>query len=222
MPGPIEHHTLPVARTASYCVLGELEGRTEELWFALHGYGQLAREFLEELRPLERPGRVLVAPEGLSRFYRSRGTGPVGASWMTRERRAEEIGDYVRYLDLLAERVLGRRAGSLPVRALGFSQGAATAARWAVLGATRLAGVALWGSGFPPDLDPVANGERLRAVRWTFVLGERDASVDRTAVERDCERLRSAGLRPELVRFPGGHELDPATLVRLAQEVSRT
>ena len=208
MSGSIERRTLTVARTARYHVLESAGPACREAWFVLHGYGQLAAPFLESFRALASPARCLVAPEALSRFYLRRGTGEVGASWMTKEERADEIADTVRYLDLVAERVLGERAGELRLHVLGFSQGAAAAARWAALGRARIERVTLWGSGFPLDLDLSAHGARLRGVRWTFVLGELDESVDHAAIERDLERLRAAGLASELRSFAGGHELD--------------
>jgi len=183
----------------------------------LHGYGQLAGAFLESFRALASPQRVLVAPEALSRFYLRRGTGEVGASWMTREARELEIADIVRYLDLVAERVLGPRAAEVSIHALGFSQGAAAAARWAAMGRWSVERLTLWGGGFPPDLDLAARGQRLRGTSVTLVRGERDESVDREALERDQERLRAAGIAAEVLTFAGGHELDEPTLAHLAR-----
>ena len=48
--------------------------------------------------------RLLIAPEGLSRFYHEDHES-IGASWMTREERLEEIKDYLMYLDLVHDRV---------------------------------------------------------------------------------------------------------------------
>src|SRR6266702_1932697 len=68
--GCLEEHHLSVARTARYFTLGSPRG-VAEVWFACHGYGQLAGRFLEKLRALDDGRRYLVAPEGLSRFYLS-------------------------------------------------------------------------------------------------------------------------------------------------------
>jgi predicted esterase len=216
---PIERHTLTVPRTARFHVLGNAAAPCREAWFLLHGYGQLAAPFLESFGAWASPERVLVAPEALSRFYLRRGTGAIGASWMTREERADEIADTLRYLDLVAERVLAGR--QMPVHVLGFSQGAAAAARWAALGRTALARVVLWGAALPPDLAPAQQAERLRRARWTLVAGERDEAVDRAGLERERERLGRAGIACELVAFPGGHELDAATLERLLSSPGR-
>src|SRR6266704_6639708 len=97
--GCLQEHHVSVTRTARYFTLGSSRG-VAEVWFACHGYGQLAGRFLEKLRVLDDGTRYLVAPEGLSRFYLSESATArrVGASWMTREDRLVEIEDYVRYL----------------------------------------------------------------------------------------------------------------------------
>lgn len=207
-----ERRTLEVARTARYHVLGAGQGPAREAWFLLHGYGQLAGPFLETLTVLAAPDRLLVAPEALSRFYLRRGTGEVGASWMTKAERASEIGDNVRYLDRLARELRAENEAAFALQAFGFSQGGATAARWALLGSADVARVTLWASPLPPDLDLAPHAERARRTRWTFVLGDADTSIDRGVWEQGLARLRAAGSEPEVRCFPGGHELDAATL----------
>jgi predicted esterase len=209
---PLTQHTLEVPRTARYHVLGSPGADTRAVEFALHGYGQLARAFLAGLATRARPGRVLIAPEGLSRFYLRRGTGEVGASWMTKEERGSEIVDTLRYLDRLAAAF---ETGGRTLSLLGFSQGAAAAARWAVLGTTRFARVTLWGCPLPHDLALEDHVERVRALRWIFAVGARDTTIDRSAVERDVLRVRSLGAEVVLHGFEGGHELDPELLARL-------
>ena len=65
-----EHH-LTVARTARYQQLGELSAATRRVWFVSHGYGQLAAYFMRHFAFLAEadPSTVVIAPEGLSRFY---------------------------------------------------------------------------------------------------------------------------------------------------------
>src|SRR5438046_7182386 len=95
-----EHH-IGVTHSARYFTLGNSSRGVAEVWFACHGYGQLAARFLEKLRVLDDGRRYLVAPEGLSRFYLSESPAErrVGASWMPREDRLAEIDGSVPYLD---------------------------------------------------------------------------------------------------------------------------
>src|SRR3989442_9768950 len=125
--GYLKEHHIGVSRTARYFTLGNSSSGVGEVWFACHGYGQVASRFLEKLRVLDDGHRYLVAPEGLSRFYLSESPTErrVGASWMTREDRLAEIEDYVRYLDAGYAALFESldRAG-VTVHALGDSQGA--------------------------------------------------------------------------------------------------
>ena len=97
---PQEHH-LNVSRTARYYTIGDLENKPSEVWIVLHGHTYLAKRFIRYFRVLEDDRRLIVAPEGLSRFYVNHEARRVGASWMTREDRLNEIADYVNYLDEL-------------------------------------------------------------------------------------------------------------------------
>jgi predicted esterase len=211
----MEEHRISVPRSARYHTLGVRKG-AGDVWFVCHGYGQLAARFLERFRPLDDGSRCVVAPEGLSRFYLTEDPSErrVGASWMTRESRLSEIEDYVRYLDAVYRDVVD---GSPRLTVLGFSQGAATACRWAAVGSPRVHRLIVWGGEIPPDLDLAASPaqERLRALRLELVYGSRDQYFTPKVVAATEARLRAAGLPYTLVPFDGGHEIDEATLRRL-------
>ncbi len=215
-----ERH-LVVTRSARYAVLGEEHALPAECWFVLHGYGQLAPAFLRAFRPIDDGTRRIYAPEALNRYYLEGGvhgpTSPVGATWMTREDRLTEIADYVRYLDTLYRHVLADLdRGSVRVVVLGFSQGAATAARWTALGGARADDLVLWGAGTPPDLTLAAAAKAWGATRVSLVYGRDDPHFDEPRALAEAERLRAYGIAPFIVGFDGGHALDAATLHRLA------
>lgn len=210
----ISEHELIVSRHARYAAFGP--GRSaSELWIACHGYAQLARSFLTGLAVLDDGRRRVVAPEGLSRYYIDldpRGQGRVGASWMTRDYREAEIADQRSYLDAVVQR---EHAAATPIVALGFSQGGATVARWA-LHAPRCDRLVLWQSTPPDELEPALNEGKLTATRITVVSGRRDTIVPHDRLAAWAGRTRSAGANVELIEFEGGHRLDDATLTRVA------
>ncbi len=211
---PISHH-LSVPRTARYLTEGEFES-AQEVWFVLHGYSMLAASFLQWFEPIAKPGRLLVAPEALSRsYFEEKGVRRVGASWMTKEDRDAEIEDYVRYLDLLAERVLAGVPGSPRIEVHGFSQGAATACRWVAFGQRRPARLMLWGGGVPPDLPLDRYGALLTGAGLEIAVGTRDQFIPAEEVDREQSRLAAAGLTPKVHRFDGGHRVDRDTLLAL-------
>jgi predicted esterase len=215
-------HHLSVPRTARYCVLGTASPDVREVWIVCHGYGQLAARFLSAFAPLDDGTRLLVAPEALSRFYLDERPGAfhaesrVGATWMTREDREQEIGDYVRYLDLLHGelfRVLERGRVSLVV--VGFSQGVATVVRWTVLGAVRPDRIILWAGNLPPDLDPAAVRSALARTRLTLVAGNTDEFATAEAIEKQRAHLHELGVAFEQMRYDGGHHIEEEPLRRL-------
>lgn len=221
-PAVTEHH-LTVKRTARYCTLGDVAAPASDLWIVCHGFAQLARSFLEEFRTIGRPGRLVVAPEALNRFYLNRDGGragpsaPVGATWMTREDRLAEIDDYVRYLDDLHREVIGQVGRDVRVTALGFSQGTATVARWLTHGSAKIDRLILWAGLLPPEIDPAGPArERLASSDLHLVRGTRDELLSANQVAEQAERLTRAGIRFTMLEFDGGHRLDRETLKKIS------
>ncbi len=217
-PAPHTHH-LRVERTARYFTLGAENADVRAIWFVLHGYGQLAGRFVRFFADVATAGALVVAPEALNRFYltspenvpaRDR---PVGATWMTREDRESEISDYVEYLDALYDEITSTRP--VPVTALGFSQGAATATRWLINGRSRLEHLVLWGGTMPPETDFARSAARLRDTRITLVAGTRDQYISDEVVAAERTRLETAGVACEVIRFDGGHVISRSVFPRL-------
>lgn len=222
MSGPPVAHHLKVGRTARYFTQGEIEGAFE-VWFVLHGYSMLAHSFLQWFAPVAVPGRLLVAPEGLSRsYFEEKGGRRVGASWMTKEDREAEIEDYLHYLDRLSERIRLSVSGEPRVEIHGFSQGAATACRWIAYGAARADRLVVWGSKLPPDLPLDRYGDRLIRAGLTICIGSRDQYLSPDDMNEEIARLAAAGLHPPVHRFDGGHRVDAAILRTLTDQEPAT
>mgnify|MGYP005635791035 FL=1 len=79
MSKPIEYK-ISVSKTARYYLL-EPE-KIKSVLLVVHGYRQLAESFIKKFEPLLNEGVMVIAPEGLHRFYIEGYTGDVGASWM--------------------------------------------------------------------------------------------------------------------------------------------
>jgi len=214
-----EHH-LPVTRTARYFQLGELSAATRQVWFVCHGYGQLAAYFIRHFAALSTTDSslVVVAPEGLSRFYLqgpNNGRGRIGATWMTREDRLSEIDDYVGYLNQLADTILTHVPQEVRVTVLGFSQGAATVSRWLARARFRPVRLILWAGAFPPDMDFTVATQLVRNLPVTLVCGDDDEFIKPTDLEQQRAFLWSLGVEPEVVHFAGKHTLDANVLHKL-------
>ena len=211
-------------RTARYFTLGEPGPAIRDVWIACHGYGHLAKDFINQFASIADPARVVVAPEALSRFYTepmrggSHAGSAVGASWMTREDRASEITDQVTLLDAVHDRLFGdieRGAASLTV--LGFSQGVATVCRWLDHTARRADRLVCWGGAIPDEVRLIPTSGVRHAVVY-LVAGTRDEHATPDRVARQEAVLDAAGTPYSRIVFEGGHRLDDATLQRLARE----
>jgi len=217
-----EERHITVKRTARYYVLGEESPDIDDVWFVCHGYGSMASEFIDEFESIAGPRRLIVAPEALNRYYISTAPefhGPdskVGATWMTREDREVEIGDYVRYLDDLYTSIMDR-IGVARVTVLGFSQGGATANRWLTRGSSRVDRLVMWGSTLPADADLNEAAEFFRLVDLTLVYGLRDQYAPQGMIESYIETLNSHSIPHHVVTFDGGHRMDRDTLKGLTE-----
>lgn len=213
----MQQHRVSTPRTARVQSLGDVDG-ARELWIVLHGYGQLAADFLAPFKAIAGPERAIVAPEALNRFYREAAGSsghagrPVGATWMTREDRDAEIADYVWYLDNVAAHF---RAGR-PLTVLGFSQGVSTLLRWVTTGCTPVDRVIAWAGELPADVDLAAHRARLGADGLDFVIGSVDEYASWIDLEGTKVRLAAAEIPYRVHLFDGGHRLDRKTLLALA------
>ena len=92
----ISTNIMKTLKTARYYLAGSPSGKTKNIWIVIHGYGQLAGKFIQQFEFLINDETVVIAPEGLSRFYTGSATGElIGAGWMTKEERDNEIKDYI-------------------------------------------------------------------------------------------------------------------------------
>lgn len=214
---PTEHHLI-VERTARYYTRGLDDGTADEIWIVLHGQGQLASSFLESFDGIDNGKRLIVAAEGLSRFYPAPTSTSVGACWMTREDRLNEIRDYVDYIDKLVDHLIDTTVADNPrIVLLGFSQGGATASRWATYGKRTPNRLIVWGSDIPPDLKTDVLKERIaEGMELTLVIGASDEYITPKIVARERDRLSSEGIDYTLITYPGGHVIDRSTILALA------
>jgi len=204
---------------ARYYQSGELNSATQQVWFVIHGYGHLAKYFIKKFEALSMRNVCVIAPEGLSRFYLEdiekrvvTGNNRVGATWMTAENRLMDIDNYLTYLDEVHRQVL-KNNPTLPVTILGFSQGAATASRWALHNKVNYERLIIWAGIFPPDMDFKKGNEVLSRKELAIVYGTKDPYINDKRLEEMQALTDKLGLNPPVTTFKGGHEIDEPTLL---------
>ncbi|NUQ24404.1 MAG: phospholipase [Saprospiraceae bacterium] len=214
---PQAHH-LTVARTARYYTLGTPGPHIKTLWITCHGYGQLAGQFIRKFEAVLDEETLVVAPEGLSRFYWEGVSGDVGASWMTKDDRLAEIDDYVAYLSSLYDFFVTQLPPQTRIVLAGFSQGCATQLRWITRQLPHFDVLLLWAGGLPEDIDYKPLLPYFQEKSLHFVYGLQDQYLTEERIATQSQWLADTGLPLQIHTFDGKHEIDREVLRQWAKE----
>ncbi len=209
----MQHHRINVSKTAQYYTLGEPGPHIRQLWIACHGYGQLAEEFLSDLTLLDNGHTLVVAPEGLNHFYKKGFSGAVGATWMTKYCREDEIADNAAYLQAILNRFVPVLPPDIRIILLGFSQGTATLCRWILRYHPDFHDLVLWAGMPPEDLDYKAHQEYLSNKNLYLLYGSNDPFLTPDRFSQLQEIEENSGVDFAESRFDGGHEI-PGTVLQ--------
>ena len=196
----VTDRAIAVGTHGRYLVEVPAGGGPWPLLVGFHGYAEAAEDQLTRLRSSASAGDwVVVAVQGLHRFYRGRREDVV-ASWMTRQDRELAIADNLAYVAAVIDAVSREWTTDGRVVLAGFSQGVPMAFRAAVV---RRAAVIAFGGDVPPELEPSA----LAGIPSVLIgRGTRDDWYRGDAHEADVRRLRAAGTEVEAQSFDAGHE----------------
>ncbi|UII23089.1 alpha/beta hydrolase [Fulvivirga ligni] len=209
----MEQKRIKFGFSARYFQQGELNSETKQIIFLLHGYGQQAKYFIRKFQILENPYTCLIAPEGLSKFYLQGFSGRVGATWMTKEDRLNDIDNYINYLNEIystTKEQIGNT--SFKISVIGFSQGAATVSRWVVDNQVPFDKIILWAGVFPPDMDFEKASEVLQQKEIHYVYGLSDQFISEERLEEMRAISQKLGISPKVLTFDGEHDIDQETL----------
>jgi predicted esterase len=211
---------IQVQKTARYFTLGSLTHATKYVWFVCHGYGQLANYFLKKFDALEDEQTFIIAPEALNRFYLEGFTGRIGATWMTREERLNEIEDYVQYLNQLYTAVLADMdISKISINILGFSQGVATVCRWVTSQHVKVDNLILWAGQLPADMNMGLTKKALSQTTMYVVYGKQDEFLKDVNHNEYINTFAVSGFAPQILPFEGKHEIHQETLVKLRNKI---
>lgn len=202
----MEHHFIS-KKTFRYHTSGDIE-KAKQIIFVLHGYGQLAEYFIRKFTCLS-DDFFIVAPEGMHRFYLKGSSGRVGASWMTKEDRLNDIKDNLFWLDELYNLIM-KNATFDKVIILGFSQGGATAARWINHSNNKIDKIIQWASVYPEDLE--IDFEK-HIDDKIFVLGDNDEYFQGDAQKEILNKYKDKNY--QCIQFTGNHDIDAECLLKI-------
>lgn len=209
-------HRIGFTFQARYRMLGKPEKDIQHLWIICHGHGHLAEYFIKQFTCLDNGQHLIIAPEGLSKYYLKGFTGRVGATWMTKEDRLNDITNYLTYLEAVYDEVRSQLAKDVKITLFGFSQGAATISRFATQTQVHFDRLILWAGIFPPDLPPLESIESIKSKPVYWVYGEQDPYLSAGVMEEQHRLAERLQITPEVISFKGAHELQEDILIRLS------
>ncbi len=210
-------HRLSFTYQARYHMTGTPGKNIEHLWLVCHGHGHLAEYFIKQFKCLDDERHLIVAPEGLSKYYLKGFTGRVGATWMTREDRLNDIKNYLTYLKAVYDDVRSQLPDNIKVTLFGFSQGAATISRFATQTQVAFDRLILWAGIFPPDLPPLESIERIKDKPVYWIYGRQDPFLSAGVMEEQTRIAESLQVTPRVISFEGEHELQEEILAELSE-----
>lgn len=176
---------------------------SRKIIYLMHGYGQLAKDFIQQFSFLKEEV-LLVAPEGMHRFYLRGTSGPIGASWMTREDRVHDIADKLLFLKKLKEKI-DTENPECKSYVLGFSQGGSSAMRW-MLSDPSFEQAFICCSSYPTDLNGIPETKKTSL----YFLGNQDHYFTEESRKLTLAAYKEAGFRT--IEFDGGHQIEAVIL----------
>ena len=200
-------HSFKASKTYRFFCIPS-ENSSKNLLVALHGYGQLAAFFIKKFNACSNDYTIL-APEGPHRFYKNGYSGRVGASWMTKEAREDDIKDNINWLtewltDHLKENTYDK------IILLGFSQGGATAARWYYSNPGQFDQLILWASVFPPD---ISKPKIKLPNNNLYVVGKNDEFINDEMRLNEVKFYQNIGFDTHV--YDGNHDIDPFVIQQI-------
>lgn len=201
---------IQATKTARYFLSAPITEKTKQVWIVLHGYGMHAGIFLHKFNPLFCDEIIFIAPEALNRFYVKGTSGNVGASWMTKEERLDEIHDYILYLEDLMRDL--RLKESITINVLGFSQGSSTLARWISATNLKLNHIIFYAGVFPPDLELSFEESIWKNTKIHVLIGNKDEYYETDKFQNTFKPLEFINPGIDFVEFEGKHEIIPELL----------
>ena len=187
----------------------------EQVWIVCHGYGQLAEYFLKWFNPIFSKKILIIAPEGLHRFYVNGFSGKVGASWMTKQDRLNDIEDYVGYLNDLIFKIKPSLSSTCFIHVLGFSQGVATAIRWLCKSDLKVDSLSLFSGKIPEDIDYQFYAKKINNLNPKILFGNKDEFYSSKAINNELEFIKDNGLHFKFIEFDGAHKIEKSIINHL-------
>jgi len=211
---------ISISKTGKYSQIGKYSKKINSVWIVLHGYGMLSEFFIKKFDCIINDTTLVIAPEATNRFYLSNNYTRVGASWMTKLDRNEEIRDNILFLNKLFS-IIKKEIGhdNFKLNTLGFSQGGPALVRWLMSNRLNINSLILWGSDIPKDSLVIENKSRWNSMNLKIVIGKHDEYINEEKKQEFIKLVKSYGLKYELIEYDGSHKIIEDELKKIANSL---
>jgi predicted esterase len=206
------HYKIRTEKTGHFFTHGTLTAKTRFVWVCLHGYGQLAKYFIQRFEFLDPELHYVIVPEGLNRFYFEGVNERPVTSWMTREDRLDEIADYVGFLELLRKKLSWDKTLDVQIIYLGFSQGVSTLIRWLTNIHPPCDHLLLWAGMMPDDILLEHHRIYFGSFPAYYFIGKADPYFNENRGKEIGVLLERAGMKTQIQWFEGEHKVEESIL----------
>jgi predicted esterase len=206
-----------IRKTVRYFISKKIDEKVKRVVFVLHGYAQNGDDFLKSCLALANEETLLVAPEGMSKFYWKDFTSNPSSSWMTSLERENELMDTMNYLS----QVLMQVKTQLPKEGikygcLGFSQGAAAASRFACNPYLNCQDLFLYAGGPAHDL----NWDALpKDLKFHLIYGDEDPLVSASQAAKVEAYIKGKKVQVSHFKFKGKHKIEVEALEYIIKQL---
>ncbi|MBS1552116.1 MAG: hypothetical protein JST15_08630 [Bacteroidetes bacterium] len=208
----VKESHIRTVKNARYFTNEPVSLEIKDFWVVIHGYAQLASDFINEFDFLDNEKTLIAAPEGLSKFYSG---SRIGASWMTKEDRKTEIEDYLEYLNVFVRNLKNTYdLSAASFNLLGFSQGVHTAVRFFINSDTGFGKLFLCSSDFPKDVDLSKIKDRLTNAGLYLIYGLKDGIISQSVYDESELLLQENKIKFIKTEFDGGHRISKESIIK--------
>lgn len=212
------HFRIRAEKTGHYFTHGTLASTTKFIWICLHGYGQLARYFIQKFEFLDPSIHYVICPDGLNRFYAEGVNDRPASSWMTREDRLDEIADFILFLEALRTKLHWDKNPDIKLIYFGFSQGVTTLIRWLSDSRPRVDYLLLWAGGIPDDILYQNNRAYYQKMQAHYFIGDKDPYINSQRRDGLKLLLQEIGIMPKVHEYEGDHRVDENVLAKWLED----
>ena len=211
---------ISISKTGKYSQIGKCSKKINNVWIVLHGYGMLSEYFVKKFECITNETTLVIAPEATNRFYLRDNYTRVGASWMTKLDKEQEISDNILFLDKhfsIIKKEIGH--DNFKLNTLGFSQGGPALVRWLMSNKLNTNSLILWGSDIPKDSLVTENKSRWNSIKLKIVIGKNDEYINEEKKQEFVGVVKSYGLKYELIEYEGSHKIIEKELKNIANSL---